>query len=126
MTQIFLSGMIERKRGRIVAICSMAAYASAPMLIVYASTKWGLNGFMKSLNDELLVYNNDKFVKLTTVFPDFMETRKELSEVLDEVNHFLPRLSPEEAADQAVKGILANQKSVNVTHLTPAIYLFLQ
>lgn len=125
LSRIFLPGMIERKHGQLVAVCSVGALTSSPTAIVYSGTKWGLNGFMKSLNDELLVHNHDKYIKLITVYPDVMATRKEFCETVDKANQILPRLLPEEVADKTVKGILANKKSICVSQLSPTLYSIL-
>ncbi|XP_070495313.1 17-beta-hydroxysteroid dehydrogenase 13-like [Chironomus tepperi] len=56
MSRIFLTGMIERKYGKIMTICSIASIVGGPTLVVYSATKRGLDGFMRSFADELLSY----------------------------------------------------------------------
>lgn len=118
MTRTFLPKMIEIKRGRIMTICSMACVITTPTLNIYTATKWGLNGFMKGLLDELAVKDYNKFISLTTVYPDIINTRKEALDKLDEIKHFLPRLSPQRVADEAVLGMLKKKSSVYVSDLT--------
>ena len=118
MSRIFLPGMIERKYGKIMTICSMASVIGGPTIVVYSATKRGLDGFMRSFVDEILVTGNDKFIKLTSVYPDFMNTREELSVTLDSIKHFLPRLTPEKVADDAVKGMLRRKKFVYCSKIT--------
>jgi all-trans-retinol dehydrogenase (NAD+) len=116
--------MIERASGRIMSICSIGGFTTAPAALVYVSSKWGLNGFMRCLQDELIANKCEDTVHLTTVYPDFIETRKELSETLDQIKHFLPRLSPEEVADAAVRGLVGHKSHVYVSHVTPLYFVF--
>lgn len=118
MSRIFITGMIERKYGKIMTICSIASIVSGPTMVVYSATKRGLDGFMRSLDDEILVAGCDKFIKLTSIYPDFMNTREELTETLDSFSHFLPRLTPERVADDAVKGMLKKKKFVYCSKIT--------
>ncbi|CAG9801199.1 unnamed protein product [Chironomus riparius] len=118
MSRIFLTGMIDRKYGKIMTICSIASVVGGPTLAVYSATKRGLDGFMRSFADELLVTGNDKFIKLTSVYPDFMNTRQEITETLDSIRHFLPRLTPEKVADDAVKGMMRKKKFVYCSKIT--------
>lgn len=65
---------------------------------------------MDALFDELCLLEQD-FVKTTTVFPMFINTRKELGERLDESGS-IPRFDPDYAAHQIVKGILLNSRKI--------------
>lgn len=46
----FLDGMIERKRGHIVGISSLAGKTTFPCAIAYAATKHGVRGFSELNN----------------------------------------------------------------------------
>lgn len=112
--------MIEQKRGKILSVSSITALQTMPSCAVYASTKFAVKGFMECLHDELCVVDRDEFITLTTVYPDFMNTRKELSDVLDEVDFIFPRLAPERVADEGIRGLLTNKKTVfcsDIKHL---------
>lgn len=106
--------MIERKRGQIVAIASITAKMSLPLGITYSTTKAAVKNFMECLQEELYCYGHENFVKLTTVFPGFIATRKELTDVLDKTFELTVRLSPPEVADQIVKGMLANKRDITL------------
>jgi short-subunit dehydrogenase len=114
MVHAFLPSMVARKRGRIVSISSITAFVAFPAGTVYTSTKCGLHGFMKCLEAELLI-NDQEFVKFTTIFPEFINTRKELSDVLDKMDLKLSRLSPQRVADETVRGMLNNESEVVVS-----------
>ena len=115
LARTFLPGMIERKRGKIVSICSMIGMNTIPSAVVYAATKFGVRGFMSALHDELCVNDYEKFIHLTTVYPDFMNTRKDLIDVLEKVKHMILLLSPAEVAERAVRGVLRRKRNVYVS-----------
>ncbi len=53
LTRAVLPGMLERGRGRIVNVSSMAGKVPVPFSSVYAASKHALNGFTASLRAEL-------------------------------------------------------------------------
>ncbi|CAO1430886.1 unnamed protein product [Diamesa tonsa] len=110
--QIFLKGMIERKRGHIMATCSLLAKVTYPMATVYCATKYGVDGFMNALYDELCVKDQDDFIKLTTAYPNFINTRKDLADMLDKLGDVSPRMTPAYTADAMVKALLQNKRSI--------------
>jgi len=57
MTRIALPGMIERKRGSIVNIGSVAGVMSSPLLAEYSGAKGYIANFSRSLNCELQSFN---------------------------------------------------------------------
>lgn len=110
----FLDGMIARKRGHIVGMSSLAGKVSLPLGIAYSATKFGVSGFMQALYDELCAFNHDDYVKVTTIYPSFVNTRKDLADVLDKVDEMTPRMPPEYVADKIVDGILRNKRDVTL------------
>lgn len=107
--------MIERKRGKIVSVCSITAVSTIPSAVVYSATKYGVKGFMSALFDELCVNDYEKFINLTTVYPDFINTRKDLIEVLEKVKHSILLLSPSQVADRAIQGVLGKKRNVYIS-----------
>jgi all-trans-retinol dehydrogenase (NAD+) len=104
--------MISRKRGHIVAICSMAGKMTFPCAVAYCSTKFGVSGFMEALNDELCLLGQD-FIKLTTAYPTFINTRKDLSKFLDLAGN-APSIEPPHAAHLIVKAMLRNRRNLYI------------
>lgn len=117
MVKCFLPGMIERRRGRIIAISSIAAKMSFPLASTYSATKFGVDGFMEALYDELCLDDHDEFIKLSTIFPYFINTRKEMGDLLDTMEDPTPRLTPEFVAREAVKHHLKGQRNIIITPL---------
>lgn len=114
--------MIKQKRGHIVAIASLAGKVTIPLACAYCATKFGVRGFMGALYDELCMDGTDEYVKTTCVFPSFINTRKELSDLLDQTDEMTPRMTPEYVAKAIVNGIKSNALDVTV----PPSVTFLQ
>lgn len=114
MVRTFLSGMIDRKRGHIVGISSLAGKVAVPLGISYTATKFGVRGFMSALYDELCTFDHDEFIKTTTVFPSFVNTRKELGDVLDNITEMTARMPPSYVAKKIVEGIEKNKRDVTL------------
>jgi short-subunit dehydrogenase len=115
MVHAFLPGMIERKRGKIVSICSMTGICTIPSAVVYSATKYGVKGFMSALYDELCVNDTEKFIHLTTVYPDFINTRKDMVDVLEKVKHMILLLTPAQVADRTIEGVLSKKRNVYIS-----------
>jgi len=62
--------MKKQRSGDIVFINSQAGLTVKPKRSVYNATKWGLNGFAKSLQQELLSFN----IRVFNVYPRKMKT----------------------------------------------------
>ena len=60
--------MKKKNTGTIINILSRAALGSRPEISLYAATKWGMNGFTKSIRDE------NKNISILSVFPGGMKT----------------------------------------------------
>lgn len=117
MTRVFIEPMIKQRHGKIVSICSVSAKNSLPFSVTYSSTKWAVDGFMNALFDELCVLELEKQIKLTTIFPDFIRTRKELASLIDEIKMSYDMLTPEEVADETVKAIVIGKREKIVSNI---------
>lgn len=68
--KLVLPSMIERGRGHIVNVASMAGKAHIPGLAVYNATKFAVVGLSESVRDEI----EDTGVTITTVMPNAVKT----------------------------------------------------
>jgi len=68
LTRFVLPGMVERRRGHIVNIASVAGKTAVPYNAVYSSSKHGLVGFSWSLREEVKPYG----VGVSVVCPGFV------------------------------------------------------
>jgi NAD(P)-dependent dehydrogenase (short-subunit alcohol dehydrogenase family) len=65
-----LPGMIERKRGHVVGISSIASYRGLPRMIAYSASKAGVNAIMDGLRVELTPLG----VHVSTICPGWIRT----------------------------------------------------
>ncbi|VVC43049.1 NAD(P)-binding domain,Short-chain dehydrogenase/reductase SDR [Cinara cedri] len=109
MNREILPSMMERNSGHIVAISSMSSLTGVPNITTYTTSKWGINGMMESLDNELKEFNSA--VKTSTVLPYFVKTNPKVSALLD---IRFPELSVDSAGDIIVKGILEEKRIFSV------------
>jgi short-subunit dehydrogenase len=70
LTRLFLEPMLERNRGRILNVASIAAFAPVPNLAVYAASKAYVLSFGEALSQEL----GSSKITVTTLCPGVTET----------------------------------------------------
>lgn len=70
LSQAVLPGMIERRRGHIIHMASLASLLAPPTYSVYAATKFGVRGFTEGLRREVAVYG----VRVSAVYPGGVAT----------------------------------------------------
>uniref|UniRef100_A0A2M4CTY8 Short-chain dehydrogenase/reductase 3 n=1 Tax=Anopheles darlingi TaxID=43151 RepID=A0A2M4CTY8_ANODA len=112
----FKPGMVNRRRGHIVGIASIAAHFPVGRFIPYTVTKYGVRALMESLNSELRMDGLHEELHTTCVYPALIATRQQFMDLLDKLN-FLHRFyvfTPEQVANEVVKGIRVNKREVFV------------
>ncbi|MBM3997198.1 MAG: SDR family NAD(P)-dependent oxidoreductase [Planctomycetes bacterium] len=92
-----LPGMIERRRGHLVAISSVASYRGLPRMLAYCASKAGVNAIMDGLRVELAPLGID----VTTVCPGWVRTP--LTEKLEGTLEHI--LEVDDAAEEIVYAI---------------------
>jgi NAD(P)-dependent dehydrogenase (short-subunit alcohol dehydrogenase family) len=92
-----LPGMIERKRGHLVGIASLASYRGLPRLAGYCASKAGVTALMDSFRFELKPVGID----VTTICPGWIQTA--LTKNLEGPHHFI--MPVEDAVNQIVWAI---------------------
>lgn len=65
-----LPGMVERKRGHLVAISSIASYRGLPRMLAYCASKAGVNAIMDGLRVELEPVG----IHVSTICPGWIKT----------------------------------------------------
>jgi short-subunit dehydrogenase len=100
-----LPQMLQRRRGHLAAISSLAAYQGLPGESAYTSSKAAVNVFMDGLRIQL----RSKGIAVTTICPGFVRTP------MTEVNEFkMPWvLTAEEAARRIVRALKRQRKVYN-------------
>jgi 3-oxoacyl-[acyl-carrier protein] reductase len=99
-----LPGMIERKRGHIIGLASMAGYRGFPWMISYSASKAALIAYLEGLRPGL----SRRGVTVTTVCPGFVRTR-----LATEVPYQKPvkMIEPEVAARHLVRAIMRRPRN---------------
>ena len=98
-----LPQMLQRRRGHLAAISSLAAYKGLPGESAYTSSKAAVNVFMEGLRIQL----RSKGITVTTICPGFVKTP------MTEVNEFqMPWLLTAEQAAQHIVHALKRKRKV--------------
>jgi short-subunit dehydrogenase len=100
-----LPQMLERKKGHIAAVSSLAAYKGLPGESGYTASKAAVNNFMEGLRIQL----RDRGVAVTTICPGFIRTP------MTEINEFhMPwLLEADEAARRILRALERKKKVFN-------------
>lgn len=110
LTTLVLPQMIERKRGHICNIASVAGLVARPYATVYSATKHGVVGYSWSLRAEMI----DHGVEVTVVCPSYVSdvgmyaTRTEVLRAGDPPKALKP-VSPAKVAAETIKSIEADR-----------------
>ena len=103
MIEAVLPSMLERKRGQIVGISSMASVRGIPFEPAYSASKAAVTVYLESLRSEL----RPRGITITTVFPGYVQTP-----LLDEINGLMgadmssgKAFTPKAAAARIAKAI---------------------
>jgi short-subunit dehydrogenase len=103
-TEAVLAGMMDRRRGQIVAISSIAGYGGLPLSAAYSASKGGMINFFESLRIDL----RGTGVAVTVINPGFVRTP-----MTDHNRHAMPFLMElDEAVEIMVKAIDRRKKSL--------------
>ena len=104
-TEGVLPGMMDRGRGQIVAVSSIAGYGGLPMSAAYSASKGGMTNFFESLRIDL----RGTGVDVTVIHPGFVKTP-----MTDHNRHAMPFLMElEEAVEVMVSAIRRRKKSLS-------------
>jgi short-subunit dehydrogenase len=106
--------MLERGRGQLLFMSSMAGKATTPGASLYSASKYGLRGFASSLRADL----HGSGVGVSTVFPGFIRGAGMFADAQDKANVKLPpgvgTRTPEDVADAVVKAIERDRGEIDV------------
>lgn len=102
----FLPGMIERRRGHIINISSIGVLANSPRFSAYVASKAALDAFSRCAQGEL----SGKGISFTTINMPLVKTPMIAPTKIYEA---VPTLTPEEAADLIVRGIIEKPSRIS-------------
>ncbi len=113
LSRIALDGMLERRRGHIVNIASLAGKIPGIYLHTYNATKHGVVGFTHSIRHELMGTG----VSATAICPGFISREGMYGRVEAEVKmppNPLGTAPPEKVGDAVVRAVLKNRAEIIV------------
>jgi short-subunit dehydrogenase len=108
-------GMIERRRGHMVFISSLAGKAANPASSIYSATKFGLRGFALSLREDLRPHG----VGVSVVLPGFISDAGLFADAGDiKLPPGISTRTPEQVAAAVISVIERNRAEVQVAPLS--------
>jgi short-subunit dehydrogenase len=111
LTHGLLPGMLERRRGHLVYISSIAGKTPAVGASLYSATKFGLRGFALALHEDL----RDSGVGVTAVYPGFIAEAGLWGDTGMEMPRGGGRLrTPDDVAAAVLKGIATGRAEIDV------------
>ncbi|KAG5886616.1 hypothetical protein JTB14_037392 [Gonioctena quinquepunctata] len=106
----FLPKMIEKDRGHIITIASMAGHIGVPKLVDYCSSKFAAVGFDEALKIELETQGITG-VKTTVICPYFIQQTGMFDNVK---SHLFPTLKPNDVADRIILALRREENLVTI------------
>lgn len=110
LTQALLPGMLERDRGKVVLIGSLAGKAGSPRSSVYNATKFGLRGFAFGLSGDLVGTG----VGVSVVAPGFVREAGMFADSGAKAPAVMGTASPSDVADAVVRAISGDKLEIMV------------
>jgi short-subunit dehydrogenase len=114
LARALLPGMLERRRGHLVFISSIAGKTVVPGNPLYHTTKYGLRGFAGALRTDL----HDSGVGVSCIFPGFIRDAGIFAESGVKLPVGVGTRSPEDVARTVVRAIEHNSGEVDVASLS--------
>lgn len=121
LSRLVLPGMLERGRGHIVVMASLAGKGAFPYEVPYSASKAGLVKFVHTLRSELI----DDPVSCSAVCPGFVSDEGMYQRFLEEAKLSAPKAlgtsTPEKVAEAVIKAIRkdATELFVNPSPMRP-------
>ena len=103
-------GMIERRRGHLVFISSLAGKAASPASSIYSATKFGLRGFALGLRADLAPHG----VGVSVVLPGFISDAGMFAEAGIDLPSGVGTRSPEQVAAAVVRAVERDRAEIDV------------
>jgi short-subunit dehydrogenase len=113
LTRALLPGMLERRRGHVVFVSSLAGKVASVGSAVYCATKFGLRGFAAGLRHDL----HGTGVGATVIFPSFIRGAGMYAETRVALPPWVGTRTPEDVARAVVSGIERGKAEIDVAPL---------
>jgi short-subunit dehydrogenase len=106
LSKLVLPAMLQRRRGAIVHLSSMAGKSGSPYSALYSTTKFGLQGFTESMQFEL----DGTGVHMATVCPGFVSEAGMWADSGGKAPRMMREVSPEQVARGVLKAIRGSRE----------------
>jgi len=103
-------GMIDRRRGHMVFVSSLAGKAASPASAIYSATKFGLRGFALGIREDLRPHG----VGVSVVLPGFIRDAGMFADAGIELPRGVGTRAPEDVAAAVVRAIERNRAELEV------------
>jgi uncharacterized protein len=113
LTRALLPGMLERGRGHVVLVSSLAGKVAPVRSALYSATKFGLRGFGAGLREDL----HGSGVGVTVVFPGLIREAGMFAEAGVRLPRWVGTATPDEVAAAVVRGIERDRAEIDVAPL---------
>jgi short-subunit dehydrogenase len=113
LARALLPEMLQRRRGHLLFVSSLASKAPAPGSSVYTATKAGLRGFAAALRMEL----HGSGVGVSAVFPGFIRDAGFFADTGIELPRGVGTRSPEDVARAVIRAIERDRGEIDVAPL---------
>ncbi len=110
LAHALVPGMINRGRGHMVFISSLAGKSAGPASSLYSATKFGLRGFALGLREDLRTHG----VGVSTVLPGFISDAGLFADAQVELPPGVGTRTPEQVAAAVIRAIEQNRAEVDV------------
>jgi uncharacterized protein len=114
LTRALVPGMVERGRGHVVLVSSLAGKVASVGTAVYSATKFGLRGFGAGLRQDL----HGTGVGVTVVFPSFVRDAGMYAETEVDLPPWVGTRTPGDVARAVVRGIEEDRAEIDVAPLS--------
>jgi uncharacterized protein len=113
LTRALVPGMVDRGRGHVVLVSSLAGKVASVGTSLYSATKFGLRGFAAGLREDL----HGSGVGVTVVFPGFVSSAGMFADAGVPLPRGVGTRSPEQVAAAVVRGIERGRAEIDVAPL---------
>ncbi|MGI8430501.1 MAG: SDR family NAD(P)-dependent oxidoreductase [Solirubrobacteraceae bacterium] len=103
-------GMVDRQRGHMIFISSLAGKVASPSSSLYSATKFGLRGFALGIREDLRPHG----IGVSTVLPGFIREAGMFADARVELPRGVGTKSPEDVAAAVIHAIERNRAEVEV------------
>jgi short-subunit dehydrogenase len=113
LARALVPGMVDRRRGHLVFMSSLAGKAAAPMSALYSATKFGLRGFGLALREDLRKHD----VGVSVIAPGFIRDAGLFADAGVRLPPWIRTRAPDDVARAVIRAVERNRAELDVAPL---------